>query len=166
MIAKSALFVVLALSGWCIFETSRGNVSHIDRIGLAGSFASLIGLVITGWLVYEARTIHLFYKRHLLLPNFVKQLKTNLKNARKFYESKESDRVKDSFRKCDVVIERMPKFADATLTKRIESTRTSIDTILKHSGSTVIRDAPDVFSTIDALADAATIFADENKWPT
>lgn len=100
------------------------------------------------------------------MPSFVNDLKTHMKNAKKALGQKDSDSVKHALRKCDAVVERIPQFADDALNQRVQSTRTVIQEIVKHSGSTVLADAPDVIGTIDALAESATAFTNENKWST
>ena len=96
----------------------------------------------------------------------MRDLKTHIKNARKSHAQKDSDAVKTALLKCDAVVERIPQFADSALNARVASARSSIQFIVKHSGSSVLNNAPDVFGIIDALAESANAFTNENKWST
>lgn len=136
---------------------------YID-LSEAGSIASLFSLAITACVFVKVRSLHLFYKRHLILPQFTRELSLRIRNARKALEEKRTEEVTRILRTCDALLERLPKYADKALSKRVKSARASIKNILKNSEHKFLFRCQDVLSEIEAAVKSATIFTGEDKW--
>ena len=130
----------------------------------AGSIASVLSFFFTGWVIFEVRSLHLFYKRHLLLPQFIRELKRHTKNARKALKAKRTEEVRGIFLKCDALIERVPKYADKALTIRAKRVRDSISELLDERNCNLLGNSHDVLNEIEATIESALAFTGEDKW--
>ena len=133
-------------------------------LNTTGSIASILSLFFTGWVVYAVRSLQQFYNRHLLLPQFISELSGHIKNTKKALEDKRSDDAKATLQKCDALIERMPKYGDKALKKRIKLARKSIKVLMKDTTHNFLSHAKDVISEIDAVVESANAFTGEDKW--
>ena len=132
----------------------------------AGSIASILALIFTGWVIFEVRRLHVFYKRHLLLPQYVKELTRLSKNARNALDKKQTDTIKGTLQRCDAVIERIPKYADKTLGGRAQAARDSIARLVSDRDHSVLLNGYEVVNELEAMIQSATAFTGEDRWST
>lgn len=130
-----------------------------------GSIASIASLVFTAWVIYDVRGLHHFYKRHLLLPQYIAELTRHVKNARKALDAKRTEELKAVLRKCDAILERLPKYGDSLLKDRARTARTLISQILV-DGVGLLGLSHDVISHIEATIESAKAFTGDDRWST
>ncbi len=135
-------------------------------LSAAGSIASILGLIFTGWVVFKVRGIHTLYKRHLLIPPIIDKLKRHIKDAAKALAKKRTGQLKQILYKCDALVERLPRYADKTLTRRAKNVRGSIAELLALSHGTVLSSSHNVLCELEAVISSAVTYMDEDKWRT
>ena len=74
-------------------------------LSAVGSVASVLSLALAIRIFFEVRRMHLFYKRHLLIPEFIRELKRHSKNADGALKDKRTEGVKRSLHHCDPEID-------------------------------------------------------------
>jgi len=133
-------------------------------LNAAGSVASLLGFLVTIWVVFEVRNLHHFYQRHLQIPPILRALRAHVKNADSALQGKRTDQVKRILSSCDALVERLLKYGDRPLANRATGVRVSISRILDGPEHALLGKGHNVVSEIDAVIASATTYMDENRW--
>lgn len=135
-------------------------------LSTAGSLASVFSLLITGWVVFEVRALHHFYKRHLILPRLILELMRHVRNARIALIDKRSHDVMKNLHYCDALLERIPKYADKALAARVQRSRDSIVKLSRDRAYNVLSGGNSVINEIDATIQSARAFTGDDIWTT
>jgi len=139
-------------------------MSAETTLNVCANIASILALSLTVWILYEARKIRQYYRRHLILPKFNAEVVAQCRNLKKAIQDKQIASLKTCLHKCEAVIERMPAFSDKPLRVRAIQVRHTIRALVQEEEDDLFSHASDVQAQIEGLIQATTSFMSDSQW--